>query len=96
MQPRAYRHTAGSASAPLYCERAQKIDGALHGMGVEPSTPWNRLRPVVRHRPAKAEIRRRHRDPVSQLAGAKADQVLGQRSPGTQQLGGAPRPCDGC
>src|SRR5213082_3863850 len=38
---------------------------------------------------AKAEVRRQHGHAVGELAGAKADELLGQRASGTQLLGGA-------
>ena len=44
---------------------------------------------AARDRLAEAEVGRQHGDAVGQLPGAKADQLLGERAPGTQLLGGA-------
>ena len=41
------------------------------------------------HRLAEAEVGRQHRHAVGQLAGAEADEVLGERAAGAQLRGGA-------
>ena len=58
-------------------------------LGVVPGGRKDGGRVAARDRLAKAEVSRQHRHAVSQLRGAKADQLLGERAAGAQLLGGA-------
>ena len=58
-------------------------------LGIVSGGRENGGRIAARDRLAEAKVGRQHGHAVGQLAGAKADQVLGERAAGAQLLGGA-------
>src|SRR2546430_129199 len=77
---------AGGESAALKSAR-RSAGGSAEATSIAPPAPCVRI--ATCGRPAKAEVGSQHGGAVGEVAGAKADQVLGERAAGAQLLGGA-------